>query len=488
MAIPMQAMLAENTSLFDLISSVFDGEKTRHISGQIRMKIEFTEVLTNDAGIVLELRGTPIDHDGYVLICVDVSEHHALVLEHARLLIFAEAAIERMPQGVSVFDENLKLQLWNQRLLDIQGFECKHVYRGANLVDMLTVLARRGEYGPGDVAELVKLRHKLALKFEEHQFERTRMDGQTNLIQGYPILSGDKIMGFITIYTNITERKRQELELSNLNSLVEKNKDERTRELQRAYGVLIQSEKLASLGALVAGVAHELNTPIGIGLTASSTLAFRVGEFKPMVNCGMKRSDLNKFIEEVCLGTDLIERNLARAATLITSFKQVAVDQTSAQRRNFKLTDVITEIMYTLSPILNKTPYIVKKDIPKHIQMDSFPGPLGQIIINLINNAMLHGFDGRNAGVITITAYDLGNGSITLSVADDGIGIPKENLHHIYDPFFTTKMGRGGSGLGLSIAYNLISGLLGGAMQVHSTLGLGTRFTMTLPLCAPDIN
>jgi signal transduction histidine kinase len=288
-------------------------------------------------------------------------------------------------------------------------------------------------------------------------------------------------------------------EIVRLNTGLERRVEERTAELaevnqqleqtidnlRRTQESLVHSEKLASLGALVAGVAHELNTPLGNALTAASTLQERTDEFLVEVESGLRRSTLNSFIEMVRASSPLITRNLVRAADMITSFKHVAVDQTSSQRRRFDLALVIKEVTDTLSHTFRKTPFRLEIDIPEGIELDSYPGPLGQVITNLINNALVHAFEGRDQGLMRISAQRDRPDWVVLVFTDDGRGIPPENLKHIFDPFFTTRLGQGGSGLGLNIVHNIVEGLLGGNLQVESTLGVCTCFSMDLPRVAP---
>lgn len=254
--------------------------------------------------------------------------------------------------------------------------------------------------------------------------------------------------------------------------------------LQATQAQLVQSEKLASLGALVAGIAHELNTPIGNARIAASTLNGRTKRFDVAMESGLKRSTLLEFSRVVREGSDIIDRNLERAASLIASFKQVAVDQTSYQRRSFALKEVVDEIGLTLAPTIRHSGVHLSLEVPEGIVLDSYPGPLGRVIVNLINNAVVHAFEPEKPGNITIVAVDRGN-RVALHVTDDGKGIPAEHLRHIYDPFFTTRMGQGGSGLGLNIVYNLVTDLLGGEISVDSEPGQGTTFLVLLPYCAP---
>lgn len=310
-------------------------------------------------------------------------------------------------------------------------------------------------------------------------------------------LSGEH---FITVaFENITEKFNNELAIHDLNVNLEHRVEERTIALQqaneelastletlkRAQEDLVRSEKLAALGSLVAGIAHELNTPIGNTLMVASTLIDQTHVFSVSYENGLKRSALEGFIRDVGKAGDIMVRNLHRAADLVTSFKQVAVDQTSSQRRQFNLAEVIGEIVLTLWPSIKKTAFSVAQNIDKDILMDSYPGPLGQILTNLVNNALIHGFDNCQTGLISITGRSLDNEWVELTVADDGVGIPPENLKRIYDPFFTTKMGSGGTGLGLNITHNIVTGVLGGRITVESEVGQGTSFTLTLPRHAP---
>jgi two-component system, NtrC family, sensor kinase len=245
---------------------------------------------------------------------------------------------------------------------------------------------------------------------------------------------------------------------------------------------LVRSEKLAALGALVAGVAHELNTPIGNGLLAASALADHVRTFEREAAGGLRKSALDGHLAEVHQAAEILLRNLGRAVDLVSSFKQVAVDRASSQGRQFMLDEVVTEIMLTLWPSLKKSGVAITHDVPPGIQMRSYPGALGQVVTNLVNNAVIHGFGGMQGGCVAVSARPRDDGWVELEVRDDGAGIAPEHLGRIYDPFFTTKLGKGGSGLGLNIVYNLVHGVLDGRIAVHSEIGKGTVFTVTLPL------
>jgi signal transduction histidine kinase len=256
--------------------------------------------------------------------------------------------------------------------------------------------------------------------------------------------------------------------------------------LSLAHEELVSSEKLAALGSLVAGVAHELNTPIGNSLMTASALADKTSKFATDYAHGLTRRAIETFIADATLAAELLVRNIARSADLVTSFKQVAVDQTSSQRRRFLLHEVVAENIKALLPTIKKSEVVIEQRVPDELRMDSYPGPIGQVLINLVTNAMVHGFEGRNSGSIVIAAAAAEDGWLELRVSDDGVGIAAEHLGRIYDPFFTTKMGTGGSGLGLNITHNIVTGLLGGKIRVESAPGAGTTFFVLLPLEAPQ--
>ena len=261
---------------------------------------------------------------------------------------------------------------------------------------------------------------------------------------------------------------------------------ERTRlELKKNAEKLAQAEKMAALGALVAGVSHELNTPIGNALLAVTTYADHTRRISEKAGTGLTRSALESYLADASKGMDILVRNLRRSAELIRSFKQIAVDQTTSQTRTFGLATVVDEMLMAFSYTLKKTPFVVEHDIPSDLTLSSYPGPLEQVLMNLINNALIHGFEGRSDGQIRISAHLARPGWVELTVSDDGVGIAPEHIKRIFDPFFSTKFGKGSSGLGLSICNTLVSRLLGGQIDVSSTPGEGTQFRMQIPLQAP---
>ena len=703
---------------------------------------------TRPDGTVLEIRGSPVAGGGFVTIYTDITARkageEALRLQTAYL----NAVIEHLPQGISVFDDKLRLKHWNARVGEILDLPPEALRLDARFEDLIRIPAQRGEYGPGDSEAQVQARREQALRFEPHTFERTRENGKTHLVEGRPMRVDGRVAGFVTTYTDITElraserelaRQRAELEsaqrtarigswrwavgarlpecspemlrllkadalqpvpgfrtllrrvcpqdrhkagtalralitrghdvdllcrfgrrpqtqvhmhiiavadrdeqdriigfhgttqdvtalqqaeaalrassamlttifeqsplplalirisgdsllmanrawhqqfvpegeactgrrldemgiwpltsqwetlraglrdrdsverfeadlvrhdgqqvtceisgrsvtldgealllasfvdvteerrirheIEALNTRLEERVALRTRELTQAnehlaqaMDQLVQSEKLASLGGLVAGVAHELNTPLGNAMTVATTLRERVGEFTTLAGSGqMRRSALNDFLATCGDAAKLLERNVSRASRQVAQFKQVAVDQTSERRRRFDLHDTVGEIINTtLQPRMRHVSHTLRVEIAPDISLDSYPGPLEQVISNLVDNALYHAFDDDSAGVVRIEGQREGPDHARIIVSDNGRGMPPEVAAHAFDPFFTTRLGTGGSGLGLYIVFNLVSSVLGGRIRLESHPGAGTRFTIELPLQAPE--
>ena len=268
---------------------------------------------------------------------------------------------------------------------------------------------------------------------------------------------------------------KQQLETSNhdLEHMIE--------DLGNTHKQLVESEKLASLGSLVAGVAHEINTPLGISVTSSTVMHEEVNQLQgKFENDTLKRSELEAFFKQANQACQILQTNLNRASDLIRSFKQVAVDQTVDDLRNINLKKYIDEILISIGPSFKYSKVTVEADCDEDIDIETHPGALSQIISNLALNSMTHAYDESSEGVIRIKSYQ-DNGSIVIEYSDDGKGISEENLKNIFTPFFTTRRGSGGSGLGLSIVYNLVTGTLRGNIEAESVEGKGTDFRIVFP-------
>lgn len=252
--------------------------------------------------------------------------------------------------------------------------------------------------------------------------------------------------------------------------------------LRQTQDQLVQSEKLAALGSLVAGVAHEINTPVGVGVTAASHLDQKTRELAKRYAAGaITRADLEDYLGVVSEATSMILHNLDRAANLIKSFKQVAVDQASEECRTFNVKTYVEEVLLSLRPKLKKTKLQVDARCDPDLTIFSYPGAFSQILTNFIINSLKHGYDEGDTGTITIDIIASGD-VLTLTYSDDGKGMQPDHLARVFDPFFTTARGKGGSGLGLSIVYNIVAKTLGGRIFCTSHPGQGTTLTVTIPL------
>lgn len=312
--------------------------------------------------------------------------------------------------------------------------------------------------------------------------EAVLRDGTSDAVV-LPVTADDEFGAITRSINAITTRLGDELEAG-------KEAEEEARaalsNMQSAQEGLVQAEKMASLGRLVAGVAHELNTPIGNIVMVASTQQEVAQQLDQAVASGvLTRTALTSLAGRIDEGAGLMLNSARRAAELIQNFKQVAVDQTTDQLRDFDLARQIAEMLSVIAHILAKTPIKLVQDLEPGITMRSYPGPLGQVITNLVMNAAKHGFNNTQPGTITVTCARDGERAC-ITVMDDGVGIPPENVGKIFDPFFTTKLGQGGTGLGLHISHNMVYGPLGGRITVHSTPAVATRFTLHLPFTAPD--
>jgi signal transduction histidine kinase len=249
---------------------------------------------------------------------------------------------------------------------------------------------------------------------------------------------------------------------------------------------LIETERLAALGGLVAGVAHEISSPIGTSLTVASTLAHRSADFTDQIASGqMRRAQLAEFASGCRGAAEQLVANLQRAGGLIQSFKQVAIDRSSDDRRAFDLKLATEQVIASVRSRLLKSQSSLAIEVPSEIIMDSFPGPYGQVLTNLIFNAVTHGFADGPGGHMLIKAHRLGMDQVEIIFSDDGGGIPEDVQRHVFDPFFTTRRAQGSTGLGLYIVHNLVTQQLGGRITLVSAPGKGTTICLTLPLLAP---
>ena len=259
--------------------------------------------------------------------------------------------------------------------------------------------------------------------------------------------------------------------------------DSKIEELTRTRNELIQSEKMASLGRLVAGFAHEINTPIGVAIGAASTLEENARSVHRLLT--LDEVDEEEFLsctEPMLQAAELVQSNLGRAARMVSSFKRTAIDQSNESHRLFNLDEIITDVINSLHNQFKRTAIEIKVDCPKKVAMFGNPGELDQLLTNLLMNSLIHGYaNGAEAGRITLGVH-LEKGILELLYSDDGTGMNKEQLAKIFEPFFTTNRHHGGSGLGLYICYNLVTASLDGTIQCNSSPGNGVRFHIRIPV------
>lgn len=284
--------------------------------------------------------------------------------------------------------------------------------------------------------------------FETHKFRINR--------QGQPPFLGG-------IALDITARKRAEEEL---------------RAVQLA---LVKAEKMSALGRLVAGVAHEINTPLGVSLTMATHILDQAVQFKAQCAEGVRRTDLERFLADTVEGGSLLVSNVKRAADLVLGFKQITADQTSGERRAFNLKAWLDEFVFSLGPTWRIAGHLFEVDCPPNLTIESYPGILAQILSNFVMNSLTHAYHHDQHGTLSISIMDLNSENFTLIYADDGKGIPHEDCERVFEPFFTTRRRTGNTGLGLHIVFNLVTGVLGGDVACDSDAQRGTRFILKLP-------
>ncbi|WP_019026831.1 GAF domain-containing sensor histidine kinase [Colwellia piezophila] len=265
--------------------------------------------------------------------------------------------------------------------------------------------------------------------------------------------------------------KEQNLALENMMNTLKETQDE-----------LVQKEKMASLGNLVAGIAHEINTPIGICVTAITNLHYQYKSLKNKItNNTASDKHLDYFFEDVDEACTIIESNTLRAATLINSFKEIAVDQSSEAAREINMKEYIEEILLSMRPILKKSPHEILIDCPDNLMVETIPGAISQILNNMINNSIIHGLNHMEKGYIKITVIKETD-NFVLCYQDNGKGLSEDQIKMLFEPFYTTKRGSGGSGLGTHVIYNLVTSTLHGKITVQSEANEGLRYDISIPI------
>ncbi len=503
--------------------SVLASSLTRYIRNstqqQVALSIESTSQLLNLATV-------PYTNDAQIHVLQDYLSE--LVGEGKGLLLYVVIESNnhymlqagQVPKFLPPPDDLKKLDILptvihiRQPILfnDSVGF-LQYGYQSASLQRMRNELIRHAIVGMlfvvvVAVALLTLLGHRVGTRLQ-NMIDVFQAIAEGDYSRRVPVDNEDELSRLAMLFNRMTDaveerwlsllHSRQEIEA--LNNTLEQKVERRTQELRSTNGKLqevindlkktqsqlVESEKQAALGQMVAGIAHELNTPLGNTLTIATSMDTQDKQFKnKMVDGKISRKELELLLDSHADAIDILLRNLSRATTLINSFKQVAVDQVSDNRRQFRLGKTLEEILLSLEPSYRKRKVqVLVEHADPLVELDSFPGALVQIISNFINNALMHAFDGVDSPQIQISTRCLAQG-VEIQFRDNGCGIPQHHLNRIFEPFFTTKLGQGGSGLGLHICYNLITARLGGSIQVQSSPGEGTCFSINIPLQAPE--
>ena len=447
----------------------------REFEYQVRQRGGAVLWLSDSATIVRDEKGEIVRYEGTVRDITDQKRAEDAIAEGRRLL---QQVIDTVPAVINVKDKQLRYLLMNRYMAGIFGIEPADAI-GRTTTDLMS------RYGAKKTDENDK--RVLAAGRELGFYEEEYLDSSGNLrqwlVNKLPLLDADgEIESIVTVALDIGERKRGELEMRKAKDAAEAA----LRNLRETQNSLIEAEKLAALGRLVAGVAHEVNNPVGISLTVASSLERKTALFAAEVERGnLKRSALAEFLETSRDASSQLVANLNRAAELITSFKQVAADRNYSDQRVFDLGDLTEQVVMSLRPGLRKHNLTLTVDCQPNLTMNSYPGPYGQVLTNLFLNAVAHAFPDGKPGAVDIQVRESGKDNVEIIFSDNGCGMSLDVRRRAFDPFFTTRRDQGGTGLGLHIVYSIVTNRLGGRLDLDSEPGGGTRIQIILPRVAP---
>ncbi len=404
-----------------------------------------------------------------------------------------QAIFQSVNDGLFLVERNMIIN-FNKKALSMFGYSEEEVKK-LSPYD-ISVLSIKNE--DGEVKTLRSyVRRALFGTPQSFEWIQVRKDGsrfESELNLSAVVMEDKKML--ISVVRDITQRKKNEKQIRELNAELEDRVKQRTLELENANTALsdsieelkttqkslVEAEKMASLGVLVAGIAHEINTPVGVGVTAASHLKEHTSSIARRYSDGdMRRSELEEYINIADESADVILENLNMASGHIKSFKNVAVDQASREIRKFNLKEYIADVIASLNPVIRKTEHSINLEGDASLEVESVAGSVSQVFTNLIMNSLSHAFEGIEKGNIDISISRKGKNAV-VKYSDDGNGMSEEVLVRIFDPFFTTKRGKGGSGLGMHIVYNLVTQSLGGEIECRSSVGKGTKILIKFPL------
>jgi PAS domain S-box-containing protein len=431
--------------------------------------------LSDSATVVRDEHGEVVRYEGTLRDITDQKRAEDAIAEGRRLL---QQVIDTVPAVINVKDRDLRYVLMNRYMSGIFSVEPAEAI-GRTTSELMS------RYGAAKTDENDKqvLKSRKGLGFYEEEYLDSKGNMRHWLVNKLPLLDADgEIERIVTVALDIGERKRGEQEMRKARDAAETA----LRNLRETQASLIEAEKLAALGRLVAGVAHEVNNPVGISLTVASALERKTANFSDEVAHGqLRRSSLNDFLATSRDASSQLVANLNRAAELIQSFKQVAADRNYSDQRSFDLADLTEQVVLSLRPGLRKHNLTLQVDCQPNLMMNSYPGPYGQVLTNLFLNAVAHAFPDGRPGVIEISARESGKDNVEIIFADNGVGMSLDVRRRAFDPFFTTRRDQGGTGLGLHIVYSIVTNRLGGRLDLDSEPGGGTRIQMILPRTAP---
>jgi PAS domain S-box-containing protein len=449
--------------------------RVREFEYQVRRRDGAVLWLSDSATAVRDEAGEVIRYEGTVRDITDQKRAEDAIGEGRRRL---QQVIDTVPAVINVKDRQLRYVLMNRYMAGIFGIEPADAI-GRTTTDLMS------RYGAQKTDE--NDRRVLQARGELGFYEEEYLDSSGNLrqwlVNKLPLLDADgEIENIVTVALDIGERKRSELEMRKAKDAAEAA----LRNLRETQNSLIEAEKLAALGRLVAGVAHEVNNPVGISLTVASSLERKTATFSDEVARGdLRRSSLHEFLETSRDAASQLVANLNRAAELITSFKQVAADRNYSDQRVFDLGDLTEQVVLSLRPGLRKHNLTLTVDCQPNLSMNSYPGPYGQVLTNLFLNSVAHAFPDGKPGTVDIQVRESGKDNVEIIFSDNGCGMSLDVRRRAFDPFFTTRRDQGGTGLGLHIVYSIVTNRLGGRLDLDSQPGGGTRIQMLLPRVAP---
>ena len=447
----------------------------REFEYQVYQREQTVLWLSDSATAVRDENGVVVRYEGAVRDITNQKRAEAAVREGRRLL---QQVIDTVPAVINVKDTDLRYVLMNRYMAGIFGIEPGEAI-GQTTGELMT------RYGASktDSPDKRVLATKEGLGFYEEEYRDASGVMRQWLVNKMPLLRADgEVENIVTVALDIGERKRSEHEMRKARDAAEGA----LRNLRETQNSLIEAEKLAALGRLVAGVAHEVNNPVGIGLTVASSLERRVAKFaEEMTRGDLRRSSLIEFVDANRDAASQLVANLNRAAELIQSFKQVAADRNYSDQRVFDLADLTEQVVMSLKPGLRKQKLTLAVDCRPNLTMNSYPGPYGQVLTNLLLNSVAHAFPDGTGGAVEIKVRESGVGYVEILFSDNGVGMTPDVRRRAFDPFFTTRRDQGGTGLGLHIVYSIVTNRLGGRLHLHSEPGQGTRIQIILPRTAP---